>query len=24
MAGVALDGARTVSELQATYILENG
>jgi len=24
MAGVALDGARTVSELQATYILEKG
>lgn len=24
MAGVALDGARTVSELQSTYILENG
>ena len=24
MAGVAQDGARTVSELQATYILENG
>ena len=24
MVGVALDGARTVSELQSTYILENG
>ena len=24
MAGVAQDGARTVSELQSTYILENG
>ena len=24
MAGVAVDGARTVSELQSTYILENG
>ncbi|NUS35348.1 MAG: Hpt domain-containing protein [Pseudarthrobacter sp.] len=24
MLGVALDGARTVSELQSTYILENG
>jgi HPt (histidine-containing phosphotransfer) domain-containing protein len=24
MAGVAQDGARTVSELQSTYIMENG